>query len=139
MKRLLFGTVAMIMAMPSYAANDKTTTSLGYVESKLDALQDTIPAAGAQGVGAGTSVITYTSTSGEIGERALYTDASSYDASEDGDKLITASALNGAITSMPTTGTTALTCANTGCTLWSITDQTAYAVTAGGQVWLRYW
>ena len=128
MKRILVGTVLMIMALPCYAAGENVTTSQNYVDAALELKQATIPAAGASGVGAGNTVMTYTATSGTIGERALYTDASSYDASTDADKMITASALNGAITSMPTTTTTKLTCANAGtCDLWSITDQTAYA------------
>lgn len=128
MKRILTGTVLMVLALPCYATGDNVATSAGYVDAALELKQATIPAAGANGVGAGSTVMTYTATSGTIGERALYTDASSYDASTDADKMITASALNGAITSMPTTTTTKLTCQNSpACTLWTISDQTAYA------------
>jgi len=133
MKRILTGTVLMVLALPCYATGDNVATSAGYVDAALELKQATIPAAGASGVGAGSTVMTYTATSGTIGERALYTDASSYDASTDADKMITASALNGAITSMPTTTTTKLTCQNSpACTLWTISDQTAYAGAASG-------
>jgi hypothetical protein len=73
--------------------------------------------------------MTYTATgNGQIGERGLYSDISSYDATTDGDKLITASALNATFTNLPTTPTTKLECANSpACTLWTIVDQTAYA------------
>ncbi len=61
---------------------------------------------------------------------ALFTGASDYNASEDADKLITASALKKALT-LPETDTTTLECANPsdGCTLWTIVDQTAYGET----------
>ena len=135
MKRILTGTVLMVLALPCYATGDNVATSAGYVDAALELKQATIPAAGTAGVGAGSTVMTYTATSGTIGERALYTDASSYDASTDADKMITASALNGAITSMPTTTTTKLTCQNSpACTLWTISDQTAYAGAAAAAV-----
>ena len=127
MKRILAGTVLMVMALPCYGAGENIPTSRAYVDSALSLKQAKFPAANS-GLGSGTSVLTYTSTSGTIGERALYTDASSYDASNDADKLITASALNGAVTSLPTETTTKLVCANPGtCDLWNIVDQTAYA------------
>ena len=127
MKRILAGTVLMIMALPCYGAGENIPTSRAYVDGALSLKQAKFPAANS-GLGSGTSVLTYTATSGTIGERALYTDASSYDASNDADKLITASALNGAVTSLPTETTTKLVCANPGtCDLWNIVDQTAYA------------
>ncbi len=127
MKRILAGTVLMVMALPCYGAGENIPTSRAYVDSALSLKQAKFPAANS-GLGSGTSVLTYTATSGTIGERALYTDASSYDASNDADKLITASALNGAVTSLQTDTTTKLVCANPGtCDLWNIVDQTAYA------------
>ena len=107
----------------------KTVASKAYVDTQIETKQLKIPAANQPNVGAGETVMTYTSTgNGQIGERALYSDISSYDATTDGDKLITASALNATFTNLPTTPTTKLECANQadGCTLWTIVDQTAY-------------
>ena len=74
--------------------------------------------------------MTYTNVAGggTIGERGLFT-GGTYDASNDADKLITASALNNTFTNLPTTDTTTLQCANQDCTLWTIVDQTAYGET----------
>jgi len=135
MKRILIGTVALVMTLPAFGDDgDKTTTSKPYVDTQIETTQVKIPAAGAQGVGEGTSVITYTNTAGGgvIGERGLYT-GGSYSAG-DADKLITASALNNTFTNLPTTDTTKLECANQsgGCTLWTIIDQTAYGVSGNG-------
>ncbi len=136
MKRILIGTVALIMTLPAFGDDgDKTTTSKPYVDTQIETTQVKIPAAGAQGVGEGTSVITYTNTAGGgvIGERALFT-GGEYNASTDADKMITASALNNTFTNLPETGTTKLECANQsgGCTLWTIIDQTAYGVSGNG-------
>ena len=109
----------------------KTVASKAYVDTKIETKQLKIPAAGQPNVGAGETVMTYTATgNGQIGERGLYSDISSYDATTDGDKLITASALNATFTNLPTTPTTKLECANQadGCTLWTIVDQTALKV-----------
>ena len=108
----------------------KTVASKAYVDTKIETKQLKIPAAGQPNVGAGETVMTYTTNgNGEIGERGLYSDISSYDASTDGDKLITASALNATFTNLPTTPTTKLECANSpACTLWTIVDQTALKV-----------
>ena len=135
MKRILIGTVALIMTLPAFGDDgDKTTTSKPYVDTQIETTQVKIPAAGAQGVGEGTSVITYTNTAGGgvIGERGLYT-GGNYSAG-DADKLITAAALNNTFTNLPTTDTTTLECANQsgGCTLWTIIDQTAYGVSGNG-------
>jgi len=133
MKRILIGTVALIMTLPAFGDDgDKTTTSKPYVDTQIETTQVKIPAAGAQGVGEGTSVITYTNTAGGgvIGERGLYT-GGNYSAG-DADKLITAAALNNTFTNLPTTDTTTLECANPGtCTLWTIIDQTAYGAGSG--------
>ena len=113
----------------------KTVASKAYVDTKIETKQLKIPAAGQPNVGAGETVMTYTSTgNGQIGERGLYSDISSYNATTDGDKLITASALNDTFTNLPTTPTTKLECANQadGCTLWTIVDQTAYGISGNG-------
>ena len=130
LKKILFALILVAGATVTHAESDlKTAASKAYVDTMVETRQDKIPAANQQGVGAGETVMTYTSTgNGQIGERGLYSDISSYDASTDGDKLITASALNDTFTNLPTTDTTKLECANLndGCTLWTIVDQTAY-------------
>ena len=130
LKKILFALMFAIVATVTHAESDlKTAASKAYVDTSVETLQDKIPAANTPGVGAGETVMTYTATgNGEIGERGLYSDISSYNATTDGDKLITASALNDTFTNLPTTGTTKLQCANLndGCTLWTIVDQTAY-------------
>lgn len=67
--------------------NAATTTA-------LNGKQATIPATGTNSATAGTTVITYTGTAGQIGERGIYSDASSYTAGTDANKLVAASALN---------------------------------------------
>ena len=132
LKKILLASIFVITAITSvtYAEDDmQTAASKAYVDTKIETKQLKIPAANQPNVGAGETVMTYTSNgNGEIGERGLYSDISSYDANIDADKLITASALNATFTNLPTTPTTKLECANQadGCTLWTIVDQTAY-------------
>ena len=132
LKKILLASIFAITAITNvtHAEDDmKTVASKAYVDTKIETKQLKIPAAGQPNVGAGETVMTYTATgNGQIGERGLYSDISNYDASTDGDKLITASALNATFTNLPTTDTTKLECANSpACTLWTIVDQTAYA------------
>lgn len=122
---LIFGGVLTIIACNSYAVT-ATVTSRDYVDNALATKQAKIPSAGTAGAPAGDSVITYTASSGTIGERGLYTDSTEYDASADGGKLITASALRGAFTTLPETETTKLECTDSNCLLWNIITQTAY-------------
>ena len=131
LKKILLALIFVITAITNvtHAEDDmKTVASKAYVDTKIETKQLKIPAAGQPNVGAGETVMTYTATgNGQIGERGLYSDISSYDANTDGDKLITASALNATFTNLPTTPTTKLECANSpACTLWTIVDQTAY-------------
>jgi len=131
LKKILLASIFVITAITNvtHAEDDmKAVASKAYVDTKIETKQLKIPAAGQPNVGAGETVMTYTATgNGEIGERGLYSDISSYDATTDGDKLITASALNATFTNLPTTPTTKLECANSpACTLWTIVDQTAY-------------
>ena len=133
LKKILLALIFVITAITNVAhAEDdmETVASKAYVDTKIETKQLKIPAAGQPNVGAGETVMTYTSNgNGEIGERGLYSDISSYDATADGDKLINASSLNATFTTLPTTPTTKLEYANQadGCTLWTIVDQTAYA------------
>ena len=132
LKKILLASIFVITAITNvtHAEDDmKTVASKAYVDTQIETKQLKIPAAGQPNVGAGETVMTYTATgNGQIGERGLYSDISSYNATTDGDKLITASALNATFTNLPTTPTTKLECANQadGCTLWTIVDQTAY-------------
>lgn len=135
MKRILYGIVGVIMAMPSFAVDDpivgdKTTTSQPYVYNQIETTQVKIPAANPSNTNIGSTVVTYTNVAGggTIGERGVFT-GGEYNASDDADKLITASALNNTFTNLPTTDTTTLQCANQDCTLWTIVDQTAYGET----------
>ncbi len=138
LKKILLALIFVITAITSvtHAEDDmKTVASKAYVDTKIETKQLKIPAANTPGVGAGETVMTYTATgNGQIGERGLYSDISSYNANTDGDKLITASALNATFTNLPTTPTTKLECANQndGCTLWTIVDQTAYGTSGNG-------
>ena len=129
LKKILL-TLILVAATVARAESDlKTAASKAYVDTSVETLQDKIPAANQQGVGAGETVMTYTAAgNGAIGERGIYTGANAYNANTDAEKLITASALTDAFDSLPTRGTTKLECANQddGCTLWTIVDQTAY-------------
>ena len=125
---LIFGGVLTIIACNAYAVT-ATVTSRDYVDNALATKQAKIPSAGTAGAPTGDSVITYTASSGTIGERGLYTDSTEYDASADSDKLITASALNTAFTTLPETDTTKLECTDSNCLLWNIVTQTAYGMT----------
>ena len=129
MKRILIGTMAVMMAVPCFAAGgDNVLTSKPYVDDAVSTRQDKIPAANPSNTNLGETVMTYTDAgNGEIGERELFT-GGTYDAANDADKLITASALKSAFT-LPETQTTKLVCANPGtCDLWTITNQTAYGI-----------
>lgn len=132
-KNTLLSSMLLSFLLVPYSFGDNVVASKGYVDTQIDTTQVKIPAAGTAGVPLGTTVMTYTSTSGEIGERGIYDGSSNYDASNDSDKIITASALKGAMDSLPTVSTNKLTCANTGvCNLWTIVDQTAYGNGGGG-------
>ena len=106
----------------------KTVSSKAYVDTSVETRQEKIPAAGTNTANAGTAVVMYTTTgNGTIGERGIYSDPTSYTAGTDGNKLVTASALKGSVTSLPTMETSKLTCANTPtCSLWTIEDQEVY-------------
>ena len=126
-KILLSVSIVLIFIGTSYGSVNNTITSKGYVDTEIETKQLTIPVTGINSSNAGNTVVTYTSTEGTLGERGLYTGANTYDAETDADKLITASALNTAFTTLPTLETNRLACANPGtCDLWTITPQTAY-------------
>ena len=117
--------------MPSYAETTsldrKTVSSKAYVDTSVETRQEKIPAANPNNTNIGVSVVMYTEDGdGEIGERQIYDGTNNY-TSGDANKLVTASALKGSVTSLPTMETSKLTCANTPtCSLWTIEDQEVY-------------
>ena len=125
--------VGVVMVGTAYAettlADRKTVSSKAYVDTSVETRQEKIPAAGTNSANTGTTVVMYTTTgNGTIGERGIYSDPTNYTAGTDGNKLVTASALKGSVTNLPTMETSKLTCANqsAGCTLWTIEDQQVY-------------
>ena len=106
----------------------KTVSSKAYVDTSVETRQNKIPAAGTNTANAGTAVVMYTTTgNGTIGERGIYDNPTSYTAGTDANKLVTASALKGSVTNLPTMETSKLTCANPDtCSLWTIEDQQVY-------------
>ena len=127
--KLIFGLMASVIMTGAWGASS-TVTSRDYVDNALATKQVKILSAGTAGTPAGETVITYTASNGQIGERALFT-GGTYDSSTDADKLITAAALNGAVSNIPTTETSKLTCMDSSCLLYNIITQTAYG-NAGG-------
>ena len=125
-KTLLLGAIASVLTINAFAVTS-TVTSKDYVDTEVAKKQNTIPAAGTNTGTAGTAVVTYTGTAGTIGERGIYSDSTSYTAGTDANKLATASALNGAISNLPTIETSKLTCYDSpDCTLWTVADQEVY-------------
>ena len=106
----------------------KTVSSKAYVDTSVETRQEKIPAAGTNSANAGTTVVMYTTTgNGTIGERGIYDNPANYTAGTDANKLVTASALKGSVTNLPTMETSKLTCANPDtCSLWTIEDQQVY-------------
>ena len=105
----------------------KTVSSKAYVDTEVGTRQPLIPATGTNSANAGTTVVMYTTTgNGTIGERQIYDGTSNY-TNNDANKLVTASALRGSVTNLPTMETSKLTCANPDtCSLWTIEDQQVY-------------
>ena len=121
----ILGAVATIPAFaedtPNTDAGRNIPTSVSYVQAQVDTKQAKIPAATTNSATPGTTVVTYTGTAGQIGERGIYSNANSYTAGTDANKLVTASALNDSVTNIPTITTSKLTCANPGtCDLWTL-------------------
>ena len=126
----VFG-LCVFMVGTAYAettqADRKTVSSKAYVDTSVDTRQQKIPAANPNNTTIGVSVVTYTNTgNGTIGERQIYDGTNNY-TSGDANKLVTASALKGSVTNLPTMETSKLTCANPDtCSLWTIEDQQVY-------------
>ena len=109
-------------------ADRKTVSSKAYVDTSVETRQEKIPATIPNNTHIGVSVVMYTEAGdGEIGERQIYDGTNNY-TSGHANKFVTASALKGSFTNLPTMETSKLTCANqsAGCTLWTIVDQQVY-------------
>ena len=120
----ILGAVTIIPAFaedtPDANAGRNIPTSVSYVQASVNTKQAKIPAATTNSATPGTTVVTYTGTAGQIGERGIY-DGGNYTAGTDANKLVTASALNDSVTNIPTITTSKLTCANSPtCDLWTL-------------------
>ena len=121
----------IVMIGTAYAettpADRKTVSSKAYVDTSVETRQEKIPATNPNNTNIGVSVVMYTEDGdGEIGERQIYDGTNTY-TNGDANKLVTASALKGSVTNLPTMETSKLTCANPGtCSLWTIVDQEVY-------------
>ena len=120
----ILGAVTIIPAFaedtPNTDAGRNIPTSVSYVQASVNTKQPKIPRAGTNSAQPGTTVVTYTGTAGQIGERGIYA-GGNYTAGTDANKLVTANALNYSVTHIPTITTSKLTCANPGtCDLWTL-------------------
>ena len=68
---LTIGAVASILSINSVFATTSTVTSKDYVDAADALKQNKIPAAGTNSSTPGSTVVTYTSTAGTIGERGI--------------------------------------------------------------------
>ena len=135
---LTIGAIASIITTAAFA--DTTVTSKTYVDTTRQA---TIPEAGTNSSTPGSTVVTYTSTAGTIGERGICNDPNEDDCN-DGD-LVTNSLLNSVMdwvdgelesaTNLPETTTTNKVCTewvagqshtDANCLLWNLTTKTVY-------------
>ncbi len=143
-KTLLLGAIASIIAINQVVA-DTTVTSKTYVDTTRQA---TIPATGTNASTPGTTVVTYTDTAGQIGERGIFNPDTGFDenrevvSGHEGD-LVTADFIVPAMSSLyqqiqqqaanlPTITTSKMTCVDSpDCTLWAVADQTVYGQCLG--------
>ncbi len=141
-KTLLLGAVASIIAINSVFA-DTTVTSKQYVDTTRQA---TIPATGTNASTPGTTVVTYTGTAGQIGERGIVEPPVDYADMPDANKLVTMGQMADfadsvfddiddlgnqieQVTNLPETTVTYKTCyqeVNGDCILWNLTDKDVY-------------
>ena len=123
---LTFGAIASILAINSVMA-DTTVTSKQYVDTTRQA---TIPVAGANAATPGTTVVTYTGTAGQIGERGICNDPDEDDCN--GGDLVTSDRLNNVLSTTTVTykrctewvANAAHTDAN--CILWNLGDKSVF-------------
>ena len=69
---LTIGAIASILSINSVFATTSTVTSKDYVDAADALKQNKIPATGTNAATPGTTVVTYTGTAGQIGERGIF-------------------------------------------------------------------
>ncbi len=141
-KPLFIGAIASIIAINSVFA-DTTVTSKTYVDTTRQA---TIPATGTNASTPGSTVVTYTGTAGQIGERGIVEPSVDYADMPDANKLVTMGQMSEfahsvfdniedlgnqieQVTNLPETTVTYKTCyqeVNGDCILWNLTDKDVY-------------
>ncbi|MBO4480115.1 MAG: hypothetical protein J5742_00630 [Alphaproteobacteria bacterium] len=96
MKKILLTSILAIVTgiTIANADGDKKVTSKNYVDTQIGTRQEKIPAANTNSATPGSTVVTYTSTAGTIGERGIINNTESLDTRENSDKLVTAGALS---------------------------------------------
>ena len=145
-KTLFIGAIASIIAINSVFA-DTTVTSKQYVDTTRQA---TIPAAGTNANTPGSTVVTYTGTAGQIGERGILEPNEDYVDMPNANYLVTNGQLEEftqyvgeqidnlsddiyeqmeQVTNLPETTVTYKTCyqeVNGDCILWNLSDRDVY-------------
>lgn len=128
MKKILTSLSIIIATTGAFAVGENIVASKAYTDTK----QAKIPATGTNAATPGTTVVTYTGTAGQIGERGIYDGSGNYNSGTDANKLATAGMVKGAISAIPTVETSKLVCANSpACTLWTIQEQTVSGSSGG--------
>ena len=96
---LTFGAIASILTINSVFATTSTVTSKDYVDAADALKQNKIPATGTNAATPGSTVVTYTGTAGQIGERGIIAGWENYDYANgtDDNKLVTAGAVVGQV------------------------------------------
>ena len=133
---LLFTIIASVLTTGAYATS-ATVTSKDYVDARDALKQNTIPATGTNSSTPGSTVVTYTSTAGTIGERGICNDPDEDDCN--GGDLVTVNQLDEQIErlGLQTVTTTNRTCVewvanaahtDANCLLWSLVDQTVFGI-----------
>ena len=75
---LSIGAIASVLALNAYATSS-TVTSRDYVDAQDALKQNKIPVTGTNSATPGTTVVTYTGTAGQIGERGIFDYETGYD------------------------------------------------------------
>ena len=140
---IAIGAIASVLTINSVmAAGENTVASKSYVDARDDLKQDLIPEYGMNSSEPGSSVVTYTDREGRIGERGIYSGASSY-TNNDANSLVTTGVVHNfaaAVESL-TINDQELTMVNhnlqpcnagdSGCDLWTIGSNTQSIAAAG--------
>ena len=121
---LTIGAIASILSINSVFATTSTVTSKDYVDAADALKQNKIPATGTNAATPGTTVVTYTGTAGQIGERGIFNSKTDLRYTSEGyfvrqgneNKLITAADLPRPKEEY----IQGLECADENCTLWNV-------------------